>query len=116
MQIRRKPHLPNGYYDSSKKRRCSVTWTFIICKDYNFKGKAQFFQKGPLNLWWISNKTIMEVGNIKKAAACISFLHLSYKNIITFCVTVLFNISTRQSLTDDFLGLHKNMTWAFALT
>ena len=38
------------------------------------------FKKWPLNLWWISNKTIMEVGNITKAATSKSFFHLSYKN------------------------------------
>ena len=38
------------------------------------------FKKWPLNLWWISNKAIMEVGNITKAAIFESFLHLSYKN------------------------------------
>ena len=46
---------------------------------------------------------IMEVGNITKAAT------------ITFFVTVLFNIFMRQTLTDDFWGLHKNMNCAFPL-
>ena len=31
------------------------------------------FKKWPLNYWWISNKTIMEVGNITKAATFKSF-------------------------------------------
>ena len=35
-------------------------------------------KKWPLNLWWISNKTIMEVRNITKTATFKSFLHLSY--------------------------------------
>ena len=48
----------------------------------------------------------MEVGNITKAAAFKSFLHLSYKNTqILFFVTVLFNFFVRQTLTNDF--------WAF---
>ena len=34
------------------------------------------FKKWPLNFQWISNKTIVEVGNIKKAATFKSFLHL----------------------------------------
>ena len=42
----------------------------------------------------------MEVGIITKAATFESFLHLSYK----------------QTLTDDFWGLHKNMNCAFPLT
>ena len=49
------------------------------------------FKKCPLNLWWISNKTIMEVGNIAKAASFKSFLHLSYKSMqLPFFVKVLF--------------------------
>ena len=58
----------------------------------------------------------MEVGNITKAASFKSFLHLSYKNTqLLFFVTVLFNIFLRQTLTDDFWGLHKNMNCAFPL-
>ena len=38
------------------------------------------FKNWPLNLWWISNKAIMEVGNITKAGIFKSFLHLSYQN------------------------------------
>ena len=58
----------------------------------------------------------MEVGNITKAANFKSFLHLSYKNIkLLYFVTVLFNIFMRQTLIDDFWGLHKNMNCAFPL-
>ena len=58
----------------------------------------------------------MEVGNITKAATFKKFLHLSYKNTqLLFCVTVLFNIFMRQTLSDDFAGLRKNMNCAFAL-
>ena len=57
----------------------------------------------PLNLWWISNKTIMEVGNNAKASTFKSFLHLRLqKHTITFFVKMLFNIFMRQTLTDDF--------------
>ena len=47
---------------------------------------------GSQNLWWILNKTIMEIGNITKAATFKSFLHLTYKNtqLLVF-VTVLLN-------------------------
>ena len=38
------------------------------------------FKKRPLSLWWVSNKTIMEVENITKVATFNSYLHLSYKN------------------------------------
>ena len=44
------------------------------------KGKAQFTQKVTLEPWLVSNKTIIEVENITKAAIFRSFLHLSYKN------------------------------------
>ena len=58
----------------------------------------------------------MEVGNITKAATFKSFLYLSYKNTkLLYFVTVLFNIFMRQTLTDDFWGLHKNMNCAFPL-
>ena len=51
----------------------------------------------------------MKVGNITKAATFKSFLHLSYKNTqLLFFVIVVFNIFMRQTLTDDFWGLHKN--------
>ena len=45
------------------------------------------FKKWPLNLWWVWDKTIMEVGNITKGATFKSFLHLSYKKTITFFVS-----------------------------
>ena len=58
----------------------------------------------------------MEIGNITKAATFKSFLRLSYKNTkLLYFVTVLFNIFMRQTLTDDFSGLHKNMNCAFPL-
>ena len=56
----------------------------------------------------------MEVGNITKAAIFKSFLYVSYKNS-AFLRTVLFNIFMRQTLTDDFGGLHRNMNCAFPL-
>ena len=40
----------------------------------------------------------------------------SYKNTqLLFLWTVLFNIFMRQTLTDDFSGLHKNMKCVFTL-
>ena len=75
------------------------------------------FKKCPLNLWWISNKTIMEVGNITKARTFNSFLHLTYKKTqILFFVTVFKIFFMRQILTDDFWGLYKNMNCTFPLT
>ena len=74
------------------------------------------FKKWPLNLWWISNKTIIEVGNITKATTFESFLYLSYKNTqLLVSKTVLFNIFMRQTLTNNFCELHKIMNCAFPL-
>ena len=36
------------------------------------------FKKRPLNSRWITYKTVMEVGNIARAATCRSFLQLGY--------------------------------------
>ena len=56
----------------------------------------------------------MELKNIIKAATFKSFLHLNYKNTqLPFQWTELFNIFIRQTLADDFWGLHKNMNCAF---
>ena len=58
----------------------------------------------------------MEIGNITKAATFKRFLHLSFKNTKSlYFVTVLLSIFMRQTLTDDFWGLHKNMNCAFPL-
>ena len=58
----------------------------------------------------------MEVGNITKASTFKSFNHLNYKNTqLLFFATGLFNIFMRQTLTDGFWGLHKNMNCAFPL-
>ena len=58
----------------------------------------------------------MEVGNITKATTFKSFLHQAIKTHNDFLVTVLFNIFMRQTLTDYFWGLHKNMNCTFPLT
>ena len=58
----------------------------------------------------------MEVGNITKAANFKSFLHLNYKNTqLQFLLQFFFNIFIRQTLTNDFGGLHKKMNCAFPL-
>ena len=58
----------------------------------------------------------MDVGiNITKAATFKSFLHLSYKNTQLLFLTVFFDIFMKQTLTNDFWGLHKNMNCAFPL-
>ena len=63
-----------------------------------------------MNLWWISNKTIIQVGNIKKAATFKSFLHLNYKN--TQELALFFH---EININRWFLGLHRNMNSAFSL-
>ena len=58
----------------------------------------------------------MEVGIITKAATFKKFSSpMLSKHTITFFVTVLFNIFMRQTLTDDFWGLHRNMNCVFPL-
>ena len=59
----------------------------------------------------------MEVGNITKASTFKSFLHLSHKNTqLHFCDSSLLVVFMRQTLTDDFWGLHKNMNCTVPLT
>ena len=58
----------------------------------------------------------MEAGNITKAAIFKNFVHLSYKNTkLLYFVTVIFSIFMRQTITDYFGRLHKNMNCAFPL-
>ena len=80
---------------------------FQICISVNLKETYNSLKKWPLILWWVSNKTIMEVGNIKKAATFKSFLHLSYKNLQwLFLWPCFLNIFMRQTFT--FLGATQN--------
>ena len=56
----------------------------------------------------------MELGNVTKAANFKSFLHLGYKNTqLLFLWTILFNIVMRQTLNNDYGGLHTKMDCAF---
>ena len=58
----------------------------------------------------------MEIENVTKAAKFKSFLQLSYKNThLRSVVTVLFNNFMRQTLTNDFWGLHNNKNCALPL-
>ena len=58
----------------------------------------------------------MEVGNVANAATFKSSLHLSYKKTQLLVLwIVLLNILMRQTLTNDFWELHKNMNCAFPL-
>ena len=81
-----------------------------------FKGNAQFVQKVTFEPLMDLKQNHYEVGNISKAAIFKSFLQLNYKNTkLLYFLTVLFNIFMKQTLTDDFCGLHKNMNCAFPL-
>ena len=68
------------------------------------KGSTQCAQKVTFEPLMVFKKTVMEVGNITKAATFKSFLRSLklLKHTITFLVTVFFDIFIRQSLTDDF--------------
>ena len=80
------------------------------------KETCNSFKMWPLNLWWISNKTIMEIGNVTEAATFKSFLHQSYKKTqLLFLWQCFLIISMRQTLTVDFLGLHKSKNCVFPL-
>ena len=58
-----------------EKNWCSQNFVFLSLKETH-----NSFKKHPLNPWCISGKTIIEVGNITKAATFKICLHLSYKN------------------------------------
>ena len=81
------------------------------------KKTRSLFKKWSLNLWWISNKTIIEVENITKGASFKSLLYLSHKDTqLLFLWQCFLNNLIRQTLsTDDFWGLHKNMNCAVPL-
>ena len=107
----------NGY--DRKANACSP-WTSCLInirkKQNWWKEIRNSFKKWPFNLWSISNKTIMGLRNITKAATFKSFLHINYKKTqLLIFVKVLFNIFMRQTLTNYFWGLHKNMNCAFPL-
>ena len=78
------------------------------------------FKRWPLSLWWISNKTIIEVGNIIcKSCYFQKKFHKSYKKTnYFFCGSAfLYFHETKISrwFFHDFGGLHKNMNCAFPL-
>ena len=51
----------------------------------------------------------MEIGNVTKAATFKSFLHQYYKSTqLTFLWQCFLIVLMKQTLTDDFGGLHKN--------
>ena len=51
----------------------------------------------------------MEIGNVTKAATFKSFLHQCYKSTqLTFLWQCILIVLMKQTLTDDFGGLHKN--------
>ena len=78
----------------------------VVYIDVNqmFKETRSSFKKWPLNLW-ISNKTIMEVGNITKAATFKSFLYLSYKSTKLLFLRQRFLIFQKTDINQWFLGV-----------
>ena len=58
----------------------SIGNEFQITEPKYLKGNAQFVQKVTFEPLMVSNKTIIKVENITKAASFESFLYLSYKN------------------------------------
>ena len=83
----------------------------------DLKRNVQFAQKVNFEPLMDFKQNHIEIRNFIKAPSFKSFLHLSYKKAhINLFMTVSFKIFLRQTLTDDFLGLHKNMNCAFPLT
>ena len=76
-----------------------------ITKVNHLKETRNSFKKWPLNLWFISNKSIVEVENITKAATFNSFLHLSYKNTITFLWQLFLIFFHERNINWWFLGV-----------
>ena len=74
--------LPRSWFLAVSKVSFSKTCRneSIVFWSVNFCLTCNSFKKWPLNFWWISNKSIIEVGNITKAATFKSFLQLSCKN------------------------------------
>ena len=68
------------------------------------KETCSWFKKWPLNLW-ISNNTIMEVGNIKKTATFKSFLPVSYKNTQILFLWQCFLIFHEKNINQWFWGV-----------
>ena len=58
----------------------------------------------------------MEIGNVTKAATFKGFLHQCYKSTqLTFLWQCILIVLMKQTLTDDFGGLHKNKNCEFPL-
>ena len=79
------------------------------------KETRKSFKKWLLNLWWFSDKTIMEIGNVTKAATFKNFLHQSYKNTNTFSVTMLFNCFHEANINRWFLRVTQNKNCVFSV-
>ena len=102
-----------GSYHSSFRNEVDFTNIMnissnILAKNLNFQKLRQDFvveramipttlkethnsnKNWSLNLWWISNKNIIEHGNFRKATTIKSFLNQGYKNtqLLLFCVSV----------------------------
>ena len=105
----------------SERSQLTSLWIFIVTFEkisrFFLKETRNSFKNWTLNLWWTSNKSIMEMGNVTKATTFKSFLHQSYKKTYTYflvwqCFLIIF---MRKALTDDFWGLYKNKNCAFPL-
>ena len=105
MQRTANPINRRKFKDDVIKLRKDVTVNFFDA--IMVKQTHNSIKKWLLSLWWMSNKTIVQVGNITKTATFKNFL-LCYKNTQSLLlVTVLFNIFIRQTSTNDFCGYIK---------
>ena len=84
--------------------------------EFLFKENAQFVQKVTFKpLMDLKKKTFWKLEILKKLLLLKVFFTSVTKTQLLFFVTPLFNIFMKQTLTNDFWGLHKIMNSAFPL-
>ena len=65
--------------------KSKILTDFQICISVLLKETRDSFKKWPLNPWWISNNTIVQIRNVTKAATFKSSLHHSDKSSYFSC-------------------------------
>ena len=89
-------------------------WWILLYQLYKRKRAI----RSKSDLWTIDGfqtKPLWKLEILQKLLLLKVFSPKLLKHTITFFVTVLFNMFTRETLTDDFRGLHKNMNCVFPL-
>ena len=82
--------------------------------NFSIKGNTQFLEKVTFEPFMDFKQNHYRSRKYYKTAIFKSLIHLGYKNTqLLFLWTAFFNIFMRQTLTNDFCVLHKNMNCAF---